>query len=199
MTFIHTLTEIRAKAEEVRASYWKSGDIPVDIDSIIERMGIDIDPTANLCSVGIEACISAKLDLIFVDLESSMNPKKNFRMRFSLAHELGHYVLHQKEIRKIAKEISSIENWKAAATENGYNELDIEASEFAGRLLVPKQELCIKAMPYFSEFKDKSPYPLDAIDPEYIYQHIASKINRSFDVSQQMLAIRLYKEKAFEF
>lgn len=39
---------IREAADQFRAKHWPDGSIPVDIELILERMGVNIVPQANL-------------------------------------------------------------------------------------------------------------------------------------------------------
>ncbi|GMV95133.1 MAG: hypothetical protein AMXMBFR82_49110 [Candidatus Hydrogenedentota bacterium] len=88
--------QIREAADRYREENWHDGTMPVDIELILERMGIDIVPVANFLSdVGVDACLSADLTTIYIDLQYYMDERMTFRVRFSEAHELGHLVLHR--------------------------------------------------------------------------------------------------------
>ena len=60
---------IREVADSFRARCWGKGGIPVDIELILERLGMDIIPVANLRDgAGVDACISKDLKSIYIDL-----------------------------------------------------------------------------------------------------------------------------------
>ena len=64
------------------------------------------------------------------------------RQRFTLAHEVGHLVLHRAEITKqihVDKGFPMLMRNAASAT--GVNEMEIEANFFAAELLMPEQFL----------------------------------------------------------
>jgi len=88
--------ELKQKAHEFRSKYW--GDsIPVDIEQIIEfKLSINIIPVPGLyrkCNA--YALISSDWQTIYVDNDNYSDDRCYNRLRFSLAHEIGHFVLHQ--------------------------------------------------------------------------------------------------------
>ena len=85
---------IRQAAEDVLNHYWPDGGIPVEIEDILEfGLSMVIRPIKGLnARFGFEGAISHDLELIVVD-EDIMTRYAN-RYRFTLAHELGHRVLH---------------------------------------------------------------------------------------------------------
>ena len=79
---------------------------------------------------------------IVVDHDFYMNEKFANRIRFSFAHELGHY-FHHKEYYSRAGFVSA-KDWKnfiINIPESEYRNFEWQANEFAGRLLVPHAEL----------------------------------------------------------
>jgi Zn-dependent peptidase ImmA (M78 family) len=62
------------------------------------------------------------------------------RLRYSVAHEIGHFVLHRQEI--LASFFESIGDFKKwAGRREDCNSAEYQAHEFAGRLLVPLESL----------------------------------------------------------
>jgi Zn-dependent peptidase ImmA (M78 family) len=60
------------------------------------------------------------------------------RQRFTMAHELGHLILHRQKIEggvHVDKELTILRRDGLAAT--GTDKIEIEANQFAGQLLVP--------------------------------------------------------------
>ena len=131
-------------ADEVRGKYWPEGILPVNTETIVEsRLGMHIDPVHNLFSItDMDAYLKADLSGIVVDYDFYMNEKFANRIRFSLAHELGHYFLHKDFYSKI--DFISVQDWKnfiIDIPEIEYRNFEWQANEFAGRLLVPHMEL----------------------------------------------------------
>lgn len=86
--------DLRAQAEEFLALYHPSGEIPVPILEIAEfDMEIEMFPLPDAQKIyGFMAALSSDLQTIVYDEHSD---KKNLhRFRFTVAHEIGHRILH---------------------------------------------------------------------------------------------------------
>ena len=99
-------------ADEIRSRYWPEGILPVDTEIIVElRLRLDIEPKHNLFpTVDMDAYLKMDLTGIVVDHDFYMNEKFANRMRFSFAHELGHYFLHKDYYSRI--DFVSATDWK---------------------------------------------------------------------------------------
>ncbi len=132
--------EIKKKADSFRQRLWDDS-IPVDIETIIDiRLKIDVIPSLNLrqrCDS--DALISSDWKSIYVDQNEYLDDRYQNRLRFSFAHEIGHFILH--------KDIHS--NFKIASPEDFYRFIEkipkeqygffeTQANKFAGYLLVPR-------------------------------------------------------------
>ncbi len=85
--------DLRRCAEAFLLEYHPGREIPVPIERIVDiQFGIDIVPMPGLGNFDTVAYLSHDLTEIRVD-EFVYNHRPN-RYRFSLAHELGHRVLH---------------------------------------------------------------------------------------------------------
>ena len=133
--------QIEDAAEEFRTTYWKDQKYPIDIEIIVEiYLGIDIIPVKNLQNNNeIDAFISKDFQSITIDsdiyyLDSSVN-----RRRFSLAHEVGHIMLHKELYKSVS--FDNADEWIdfiESIPEDQYAFIEYHAYEFAGRLLVPR-------------------------------------------------------------
>ena len=92
-----TKDEIRNKADDFRNEYWKSEVLPVDIERIIENdLKLSIIPEHNIRKLmQIDSFLQSDLNGIVVDFDYYMNTRYDNRIRFSFAHEVGHFVLHR--------------------------------------------------------------------------------------------------------
>ena len=84
-------------ADDVRKTYWAEGTLPINIEKIVEfRLDLLIKPKHGLLSsIDMDAYLEMDLTAIVVDYDSYMNEKNANRLRFSFAHELGHFFLHK--------------------------------------------------------------------------------------------------------
>ncbi|HEX7343151.1 MAG TPA: ImmA/IrrE family metallo-endopeptidase [bacterium] len=115
---------------------------PVNIERIVEiRLRIRIIPLPNVRAlIGVDGFISNNLQTITID-EQLIDPRRSNdnRYRFTLAHELGHRVLHGDLIRKL--KFNDCIEWKALYLSLPPKELDwfnTHAQWFSGHLLMPR-------------------------------------------------------------
>ena len=90
-----TFDEIQDYVDGFLSEFYPAGDIPIPIEEIIDlQMGLNIVPDPELRDVfGSEGFLSNDLQSIWVD-EYAANHYDS-RFRFTLAHEIGHLVLHR--------------------------------------------------------------------------------------------------------
>ncbi|MGO9620823.1 MAG: ImmA/IrrE family metallo-endopeptidase [Desulfobaccales bacterium] len=136
--------QLRELAEQKRQKYWPEGILPVDTTKIIElRLRLEVEPMFDLLStLDVDAYLKTDLSGIVVDHDCYMNDKFLNRLRFSMAHELGHYFLHREIYSSLS--LSSPEDWKEFIQnvhETEYEAFEYQANEFAGRFLVPYEKL----------------------------------------------------------
>lgn len=128
--------DIVKEAENLLGECW-DGSFPVDVEAICDSLNIDIMPVYGLSKdLGIDAFISADFKTIHVDLTEF--EKGSHRYRFSIAHELGHYVLHKKYCPANAADLNE---WFESFRKFTNNYAEFQANYFAGSLLVPEKEL----------------------------------------------------------
>lgn len=102
---------LKRAAENTLAGSAFSSRFPVDIELIVEKdFGIEVIPFRGLQDrFSFDAFISQDAKTISVDefvLEKRIN-----RYRFSLAHELGHRVLHEEILQALS--FPTIQEWKS--------------------------------------------------------------------------------------
>jgi Zn-dependent peptidase ImmA (M78 family) len=186
--------QIREVADEVRAKFW--GDkIPVDIEHILEiKLKISVIPILGLRQqISFDSFISSDWKNVYVDNESYMSDNYYRRIRFSLAHELGHRFLHKELFESL--EINSFDDYYLFYNEipnDQYRFLEDQANKFAGYLLIPPDLL----KPYKDKHLTKARRELigtalENIDDIDLTGVIAGDIADIFDVSSQAMEIGL--------
>lgn len=196
----HTLAEIRQRADEFRATHWPDGSVPVDIEIILEKMDLCPEPIAGLkraCDT--VACLSPDLRTISVDQETMMDRHQSFFFRFSLAHEIGHLVLHRKFFEwQSDRKLQTIQEWVTFVRECSEKIFptwfERDADEFAGRLLVPRTDLedALKIALDSHQEDELATFP-----PDIVRECLAREIHRKFEVNAPVIAIRLRKEQLY--
>lgn len=189
--------ELWKTADEVRSRYWPEGILPVDAEKIVElRLKLDIEPKHNLFStVDMDAYLKTDLTGIVVDHDFYMNEKFANRMRFSFAHELGHYFLHKGYYSRI--NFVSVTDWKSFIInipENEYRNFEWQANEFAGRLLVPHAELVAEVEKVFGIIRVNNLVGFLENDSDAVLSRVSPTLCKAFGVSTDVIEKRVKRE-----
>ncbi|MBI5152405.1 ImmA/IrrE family metallo-endopeptidase [Candidatus Peregrinibacteria bacterium] len=189
------IEKIRQIADEFREKYSKN-KIPVDILYIAEMdLGMEIRPVKSLRNeADTDAFISSDFKVIFVDNDELCDDKYESRLRFSIAHELAHFILHKDFFEKFKiGSLGGYLNFVEGFSDREYSFLELHAHEFAGRLLVPVDILRCKVSEWKNEIKNTA--ALKFIDNSLFADYLAVPIAKDFGVSQEVIARRIEKEK----
>ncbi len=122
------------------------------------------------------------------------------RWRFTVAHELGHIVLHSAAIRQ--SQVGSIEEsiddevLDVEINDETIKRMEIQANTFASLLLIPEDKLVVE---YYKLFKEKGVrnYPYLRIDSQpcniQLYHWFTVNLASCFNVSKMAIEKRLQK------
>lgn len=163
--------------------------LPIPIEEIAEKeLNLTIAPISELKSdCDVEGCLDSSLTTIFIDTNIYM--KNEHRAKFTIAHEIGHLILHNKIFRELRiskpEDIYKLTNM---ITENEYGWLEYQAYTFAGHVLVPKSEL-IKKLRLLLPIFEKRAIRFEELIP------VAPELYDRFCVSGEVLYRRLEKER----
>lgn len=185
--------EICIRSKDFLHKYNPSDTIPVPIERIAElELGIEIIPVSGLkFAFDIEGWISNDLKTITVDLHE-FNGEEN-RCRFTIAHEIGHLVLHREIFEQ--QGFSNIEEWKDLVTNfdpKQYSYLETQANIFAGLILVPGEHLKEKYDQVINKVRDEG-FEIH-FDSELFNQYVCRWLAQEFQVSERTMEIRLKKD-----
>ena len=192
--------DINKRAEDFLREHNRNETLPVDIEAIAEfDLGLNIFPFPNLQETfDVEGFISGDLNVIYVD--EFIYYHRLTRYRFTLAHEIGHYVFHSDLIASFHPQ--SVADWSKfilAIDEDTYDWLEWQAYSFAAAVLVPRISL---KQDFHNELKLLQP-KIDFIrskglsvesSQDYIVNAIATKLIGIYDVSADVLNKRISKE-----
>ena len=191
--------EIRKQADEFRLRNWKQGVLPVDILRIAEfNLDLDFIPVDKLKSTfDIDALLFNGLKSIAVDKAEFMNDIFENRLRFSVAHEIGHIVLHSSIYEKLSFDsLDEKIKFISLIDEEEYNWIEQQAYEFAGRLLVPLAELeqSLKEISKgIKKFKEKFGNDNIEMISTYVSSHICKKFGASDIVIQKRIKVEKFE------
>ncbi len=161
---------IEKAKQSARELHRKFGStVPINVEKLASLLGVrvvalDLDKTTS-------GFIIEKDGEAIIGVNKDHHPN---RQRFTIAHELGHFRLHQ----SISKEFfdSYTVSFRNQRSSTGTNPQEIQANAFAAELLLPEDEIV--------SYLDASPF--DALDDLEIY-----RMAEHFGVSVQSLSIRL--------
>lgn len=101
---------------------------PLDIESLVIKLGIKIIKEDG--EEDFSGCIQQRADgVYYLSVNKYHNPR---RQRFTMAHELGHFILHKDKLNEIGRETILMREPKALSN------IEREANDFASDLLMPK-------------------------------------------------------------
>ncbi|MBI5173321.1 MAG: ImmA/IrrE family metallo-endopeptidase [Candidatus Melainabacteria bacterium] len=174
--------------------------MPLDVEVIVEAdLKLRLEPEKGVARAsGADALLLSNREAIIVDYDRFMKESFQNRLRFTIAHEIGHFVLHEDVYRAVS--FSSVEEWAEffdTIPRDKYGWLEWQADEFAGRLLIESGLLKQK----FEEAKKKlAGTAYEKLDPlpEPVVEFMSEEIGRFFGVSYQPVIIRLQRENIWQ-
>jgi Zn-dependent peptidase ImmA (M78 family) len=159
------------RAEQLAQKALKEANqvVPVDVSRVAQHYGLGIHLQE------LEDAVSGML--VIRDSHAVIGVNQNHhpnRQRFTIAHEIGHYLLHADQARVF---IENLDLYRDELSSNGTSAREIEANAFAAELL----------MPTFALRKLVKGQLIDAYFDEHIIRRLAAK----FGVSTQAITVKL--------
>lgn len=191
----HDIWEI---ADNFRTEVWARGQLPVDIENIIEkRLQLDIEPKHGLLDeLDVDAFLKRDMSGIVVDYKCYMDERFINRLRFSFAHEIGHFILHKDLYTQFP--IENLEEWKRFildVPDRQYGFVEYQANEFAGRVLVPRDSLIIELDRCLDNLEEAGLVEYLSTNPEAVLSSISPALCKSFGVSFKVIERRAEREE----
>jgi len=164
---------------------------PIPIEEIVEfKLGLDIIPIPGLHKAfDIDGFLSS--DRTSISIDESVYQSRPGRYRFTLAHEIGHFILHKDLYEE--NFFKSIEGWKKFIEqfpEKEYSLFEWQAYEFAGLVLVPTRHLDRR-----SKYRIKQIKALGIKNESVILDRTIELLAKDFVVSQEVIRRRLINFK----
>ncbi len=182
-------------AESFRLQYWPSGDVPVDVLAIAEfDLDLEIRTITGLKEeADVDALLLGDWKTIVVDQEQYLDDRFINRLRFSVAHELGHFVLHQVTFLAIPRDTPDTWiNFMQEMPDSEYGFLEYHANEFAGRLLVPIGNLRVEFEKAIVQV-EKIGIARHKLNDDHL-SYLCIPLSKHFAVSEDVIERRLTRE-----
>ncbi|MDP2860832.1 MAG: ImmA/IrrE family metallo-endopeptidase, partial [bacterium] len=180
-------SDVAKAASNFLNSYHPSLSLPIPIEEIVEhKMNISLFVIPNIKSLlGIDAFINAAFTQLTVD--EACFTKFPERTRFSIAHEIGHLILHKEwYINYGPKDLTDYLNFPDRIDDQDYKYIEIQAHTFAGLILVPTDKLLEELEKRLGKIPSKE-------SPE-ILSPAVQDLPEVFQVSDMVILRRLQKE-----
>ena len=188
--------KIKKIADTFRVKFW-GNSIPVEMEKIIElKLKMDIIPSLGLKDrFGIDMIIMSNFRFIHVDNNNYLDDSQKNRLRFSYAHEIGHFILHKDIYQKL--KIKNENDWYNAMTKELSQEqikrIDRQTNIFAGHILIPEERLRIERDKVLQSLDTEFLLQKKSVSKETLNQLLASQLSIIFGVSYMAMFIALSK------
>jgi hypothetical protein len=194
--------EIRGIADDFLEKYHPSCEIPVPIEEIVEfRLELDIIPIPGLQDVmetdGLTTDGFIYGDQSAIAVDEFVYKKRPSRYRFTLAHEIGHLILHPQCFKE---RVTSIDKWKEYInniSDPQYSMMEWQANCFAGLVLVPIDCLKEKIPQVIEAMRQTKEIVYSKTLDDFIWDLIRMNLASSFEVSRDVINIRMEKDKLY--
>jgi Zn-dependent peptidase ImmA (M78 family) len=148
----HKHEELERIAKDIHKKY--KCEIPIDIDFLIEIMGLDIRDISRLKEdFGLYGFIGKVRDTFTIFVQKGDFKITNYNTNLTLAEELSHYILH-KHYFETVNDIDEAFDFYAHMKKEADMMMEFNAKHLAGALLIPLDDLKIKALALFKENKE---------------------------------------------
>lgn len=185
--------QLRRFAERYLSAAHPPGAIPIPIEELVDlHHKIDVVPVEALREWEVDAFTSRNRQTIYVDSGIYRHRSPN-RLRFSLAHELAHILLHTNVFE--AAEFTDVQGWKAfveAIPADQYQWIEWQAYALAGLLLVPPEALEEQFSLIATNLESHGVDVRTLTSPGYA--HIAKQLGDVFSVSSVVIDKRAVKD-----
>lgn len=174
-------------ANQFLTTYHPYLSLPIPIEEIAEqKLNLRIHEQMNLKKdYDVDGFLTSDLTTIFIDFNLYMNFEN--RSRFTIAHEIGHFVLHGGIFKNLnINSVARLNELAVKITGEEYRWLEFQAYSFASHVLVPRNLL-------FDEIKKRIGKIPELEAPE-VLAPIAQDLLNIFQVSGEVILRRLEKE-----
>lgn len=184
----HTHEPLEKIASEIHKKY--GCNVPVDIDYIVEMMGIELFDISRLKEdFGIYGFLGRVQGQYVIYVQKGAFDTTNYNTTLTIAEELTHYIL-QKKYFKDVKDIEGAYSFYADISEKSKSMMEFNAKYLAGAILVPADILKKEAISLIEKNKDVL-FSILRDDFNEIIDNVSSKLRDVFLVPENAVSYRL--------
>lgn len=149
--------------------------IPIDVEAVAGQLGATVKEEPFKKRDGLSGLLYRDGDVTIIGVNSMESLQ---RRRFTVAHEIGHLVLHEGDMVHVDAFHTFQINFRGTDFSPSTDRREIEANAFAASLLMPEEQIR-------RDFESKAKHGID-IDDRWI-----EDLAKNYGVSIQALTIRL--------
>src|SRR5438034_11751378 len=123
----------QARAKSLRARQ-RMTDLPVDVARVAKLESVEVEHVDFGDEISGVLVKDGDRAIIGVNARQALA-----RQRFTIAHELGHYLLHSS--RELFVDKDYIVHFRDENSSSGYDPVEVEANQFAAELIMPEVEV----------------------------------------------------------
>ena len=187
----YSVRQLESKADQYLSDYFGPDvPIPVDIDLLVEREGIDLDEWPKLrTNHGIEGGVWRDMDtgrlFIFIaeELMADESPKGYGRYRMTVAEELAHIHLH----RAVIEQIDTLAKFRELQAHKRWADIERDAKRYAAALLMPGKALLERAERVYAQLVRQA----GTDNAAAVKKWLCSLLAKEFEVSETAMHHRL--------
>jgi len=185
-----------AAADQFREQYCPQSEMPVDVLALVEfELDLEIRTITGLKEdADVDALLLGDWKTLILDQQQFLDDRFTNRLRFSIAHELGHFALHKEVFQSIPRK--NADEWISfmlEMPEKEYGLLEFHSNEFAGRLLIPFENLKTQFAAVLDDLESNG-FKRQQLSDEHI-SYLCVPLAKHFAVSQEVIERRLIKER----
>ena len=192
-----TYEDVGKRTKELLIKYHPSLELPIPIEYMIEiDLSLYIQPFPNMYKIlKHNGFLGLSRKVIYIDEYQYDNFIE--KCRFTLAHELGHYFLHESLYHGLSfdSEQEFLE-WIQSRDRNEIGWFETQANWFAAQLLVPRESLqkhCTDLLESNRKVYSDSEYL-----PHEFWSKASPELAVTFEVSPTVIEIRIQRESLID-
>lgn len=175
-------------------------NFPIDPEIIAAKyFGLDIQPRAQLMSIGVKSGIDTTQSVIFIDEGIYLDDRQKHLSNQSVAHELGHAIFDVASIRQMASASIDDAFERHNALIKQVRGIEQRANILSGSFLVPRAHLIKQTSLRLAQNYDRAM----SINPQMTMEQVikamaSSQLARYFCQSDLVLSWRFDQENIYE-
>ncbi len=175
-----------------RHGFPKDNSLPIDIEVLLDKAGIEIHPVNRMYEdFGVKGAVLKTIGgyALAIDENHYESESQEFYFRFTLAEELAHILLHEKLIAGITT-LDEVQSYHASFSDEEYKRIEQQARTMASQLLLPSQIFDQFVIDWVREHLEEI-QKAQFFSPNELADFIAERMYKSLKLSRDVIRTSL--------